>query len=90
MIQVVGGGAQDALFCQLLADVSARPVLAGLEEASALGNMAVQLIAMGELKSIGEGRQLLGRCFAPRAHEPRAQRGLARAYQGYLSHYGFA
>ena len=67
---------------EMLADVSARPVLAGPEEASALGNMAVQLIAMGALKSVGEGRQLLGRCFAPRAYEPRAQRGLARAYQG--------
>jgi rhamnulokinase len=47
VVHVVGGGAQNALLCQLTADACGRPVLAGPVEATALGNVLVQARAAG-------------------------------------------
>jgi rhamnulokinase len=46
VIHIVGGGCQNELLCQLTADLSGRPVLAGPVEATALGNVAVQARAV--------------------------------------------
>ena len=50
VVHVVGGGAQNALLCQALADRSGRRVVAGPVEATALGNVLVQARALGELR----------------------------------------
>jgi rhamnulokinase len=47
VVHVVGGGAQNALLCQLTADACGRPVLAGPVEATALGNVLVQARTAG-------------------------------------------
>ena len=47
VIHVVGGGAQNRLLCQAIADRSGRPVIAGPVEATALGNVLVQARAAG-------------------------------------------
>ncbi len=49
VVHIVGGGSQNALLCQLTADLSDRPVLAGPIEATALGNLAVQARSAGVL-----------------------------------------
>ncbi len=49
VVHVVGGGSQNALLCQLTADLSGRRVLSGPVEATALGNLAVQARAAGLL-----------------------------------------
>ncbi len=49
VVHVVGGGAQNALLCQLLADACGLPVVAGPVEATALGNLLVQARAHGVL-----------------------------------------
>ena len=49
VVHIVGGGCQNALLCQLTADLCGRPVLAGPIEATALGNLAVQARAAGAL-----------------------------------------
>ena len=49
VIHIVGGGSQNALLCQLTADLSGRTVLSGPVEATALGNVAVQARAAGLL-----------------------------------------
>jgi rhamnulokinase len=46
-VHVVGGGSQNALLCQLTADLSRRPVTAGPVEATAVGNVLVQARAAG-------------------------------------------
>jgi rhamnulokinase len=51
-IRMVGGGSQSTLLCQLTADRSGKTVIAGPAEATALGNLAVQLLASGECQSI--------------------------------------
>jgi rhamnulokinase len=47
VVHVVGGGARNALLCQLTADACDRPVIAGPVEATALGNVLVQARADG-------------------------------------------
>ena len=47
VVHVVGGGAQNALLCQLTADACGLPVVAGPVEATALGNVLVQARAFG-------------------------------------------
>ena len=64
-IHVIGGGARNALLCQLTADVTGREVLAGPVEATALGNVLVQARAAGELGSLADMRAVSAASFGP-------------------------
>jgi rhamnulokinase len=69
-VHVVGGGSNNALLCQLTADACGLPVLAGPAEATALGNVIVQAMALGELTSLDQARELVARSFPARQHAP--------------------
>ncbi len=71
-LHMVGGGARNHLLCQLTADATGMPVLAGPEEATVIGNLLVQAMALGELGSLGEVRDVVRASFAPTVHEPSA------------------
>jgi rhamnulokinase len=72
VLHVVGGGAQNALLCQLTADLSGLPVLAGPVEATALGNVLVQARALGELTGdLEELRALVRATHPPHRYDPR-------------------
>ncbi|ETI67284.1 rhamnulokinase [Neobacillus vireti] len=62
-LHIVGGGAQNELLNQLTADVSGKTVYAGPSEATAIGNLLLQMIAAGELADLHEGRQLIRKSF---------------------------
>jgi rhamnulokinase len=83
-IHIVGGGCRNGLLCQLTADACRLPVLAGPAEATALGNIAVQMIASGELSGIGEARDLIRRSFPPIVYEPRSDARIEEAYGTFL------
>ena len=72
-VHVVGGGAQNALLCQLLADALGVPVLAGPVEATALGNVLVQARAHGALSgSLEDLRALVARTQSILTYTPGA------------------
>lgn len=50
-IHMVGGGIQNKLLCQLTADATGKEIAAGPVEASAIGNIAVQLAALGAVNA---------------------------------------
>jgi rhamnulokinase len=70
-IHVVGGGSQNALLCQWTADATGRPVLAGPVEATALGNVLVQMLGLGLIGSLAEGREIVRRSVEVTTYEPR-------------------
>lgn len=75
-IHVVGGGARNALLCQLTADATARPVIAGPEEATAMGNALIQAIALGTpgaglpREALAEIRAVVARSVELRRYDP--------------------
>jgi rhamnulokinase len=69
-IHVVGGGARNERLCRWTAAAAGLPVLAGPEEATLVGNMLGQALALGEITSLEEGREVVRASFAPRVYEP--------------------
>jgi rhamnulokinase/L-fuculokinase len=79
-IHIVGGGAKDNLLCQMTANATGSDVTAGPIEATALGNIAVQLIAKGLIKDLSHARKVIMNSFEPVRYSPRdGQAGLWRA-----------
>jgi rhamnulokinase len=70
-VHVIGGGARNRLLSQLTADATGLPVLAGPVEATAIGNLGVQAMALGRLASVGELRRMVGASFPAPRFEPR-------------------
>ena len=69
-LHVVGGGSQNQFLNQLCADACEIPVLAGPVEASTLGNVGCQLIALGELADVADFRRCVENNFPLKTFEP--------------------
>lgn len=69
-IHMVGGGTKDGFLCQMTADATNVPVIAGPIEATAAGNIAVQLIAAGEIKDLNEAREIIADSFSVQEFTP--------------------
>ncbi|MCU1474760.1 rhamnulokinase family protein [Amnibacterium sp.] len=73
-VHLVGGGAQNALLCQLTADTVGVPVVAGPVEATAIGNLLVQGrthgLVSGDLEAL---RAVAARSFPPRTYAVRSR-----------------
>lgn len=59
VLHLMGGGTKDGFLCELAAQSSGIPVVAGPVEATALGNIVLQLIALGEIETIEKGREII-------------------------------
>lgn len=69
-IHIIGGGSQNSLLCQFTANATGLPVLAGPPEATAIGNIMVQALALGLLPSHAAMREVIRRSFEPVLYEP--------------------
>ena len=58
-LHIIGGGVQNRLLCQMTADACGLPVVAGPIEATALGNIGVQAMAVGALDSLEAMRRVI-------------------------------
>ena len=73
VVHLVGGGARNALLCQVTADACGRPVIAGPVEATALGNVLVQARSHGWIVGdLDVLRALIRATHALRRYEPRS------------------
>jgi len=71
-VHVVGGGVKNALLCQMIADATDRPVVAGPVEATAIGNLLVQLVARNGVVDLRQVRRVVRDSFELATYEPRA------------------
>jgi len=69
-VNIVGGGTQDKLLCQLTADACGLDVVAGPVEATAIGNICMQAIAHGELANMREAREVVSASFETDHYAP--------------------
>ena len=82
-LHVVGGGSQSKLLNQFAADATGRTVHAGPVEATAVGNVLIQAIAMGELKSLIELRERVKASFEIDTFNPCPSPMLEKAQQRF-------
>lgn len=69
-VQIVGGGSRNRLLNQFTADATGRTVIAGPVEATALGNVAMQMVATGSVAGIAEARRLIEHSFPVERFQP--------------------
>jgi len=62
-INIIGGGSKNKMLNQLIADITGKKVIAGPSEATAIGNIATQLMALGKISDIKEARSLIKSSF---------------------------
>jgi rhamnulokinase len=70
-IHIVGGGTQNELLNQMTADACGRRVVTGPVEATAIGNILVQAMAIGAVKSLADARAIVRASFDVKTYEPR-------------------
>ena len=84
-IHVVGGGSRSELLNQFTADATGREVVAGPVEASAIGNVLVQAVALGHLASIDAIRRVVAASFPTPTFRPSDAGPWAAAHARFAS-----
>ena len=69
-IHIVGGGTQNELLCQMAADACRRPVITGPVEATAIGNLMLQAVTLGDCTSVAEARDVIRASFDVKTFSP--------------------
>jgi rhamnulokinase len=69
-VHIVGGGTQNRLLNQFTANATGRPVITGPIEATAIGNILMQMLAVGQISSLSEGREIVKGSFPVEAYQP--------------------
>jgi rhamnulokinase len=82
-LNIVGGGTQNRLLSQFAASAIGRPVITGPIEATAAGNILMQMLAMGAISSLAEGREIIRRSFPVETFEPEDVAQWEGAYETY-------
>ena len=79
-IHIIGGGTKNHLLNQFAADSTGRVVITGPVEATAIGNILMQSIAMKHLGSLADAREVVRASFEPKVYEPNRKPGWDEAY----------
>ncbi len=83
-LHIVGGGSQNALLNPFAANALQRPVVAGPVEATALGNVVMQMLATGGIRTLEQGRELIRASFPTKTFQPQDAEAWNAAYARYL------
>ncbi len=82
-IHIVGGGAKNALLCQMAADATNRRVVAGPVEATAIGNLVVQAVACSAIGSLAQAREIIRASFEVQEYRPKQTAAWDEAYERF-------
>jgi rhamnulokinase len=80
-LHIFGGGTKNRLLNQFSADATGRTVVAGPVEATAIGNILMQAITLGELGSLQDARRLVRRSFGIEEYHPEDGNAWESVYQ---------
>lgn len=85
VLHMVGGGIQAQLLCQMTADASGCRVIAGPVEATATGNVVVQMLAQGTIADLGQARDIIAQSLGTSQYQPdaAAREQWEQAYRRY-------
>ena len=83
-VHIIGGGTKNHLLNQFTADSTQRPCLTGPVEATALGNVLMQGIALGHIESLESARDLVCKSFPPSVYQPGDSKEWDHAYKRLL------
>lgn len=83
-LHLLGGGTKDGFLCQMTADSLNMRVVAGPTEATALGNIILQLIALGDIKNVDEGREIIRAHEKLKTYEPSNANSFEQAYEKFV------
>ncbi len=89
-LHIVGGGTKNRLLNQFAANAVGRTVVAGPVEATSAGNILMQMIGIGDLASLAEGRELVRRSFPRETYEPEDSPAWEQAYRRFQEYEGKA
>jgi sugar (pentulose or hexulose) kinase len=84
-LHVVGGGGKDKLLNQFTANATGRPVFAGPTECTAIGNILIQSLALGHLKSHAELRSVVRNSFPLVSYQPENESSFAEARKRFAA-----
>lgn len=62
-LNIIGGGSKNELLNELTAEYTGRKIVTGPTEGTAIGNFMMQMVGMGELSSVAEGRRIIKTSF---------------------------
>ena len=85
-LNIVGGGCQNRLLNQFAADSIDRPVVTGPVEGAAIGNLLAQAMALGDIRTMDELREVVRRSEAVETYTPDHTAEWEQAYQRMLSY----
>lgn len=83
-IHIVGGGTQNRLLSQFTGDATGRVVITGPVEATAIGNLMMQAIALGHIGSLADARAIIANSFQVNHLDPGQRAGWDEAYARLL------
>ncbi len=84
MLHLVGGGSQNKFLNRFTANALGRPVVTGPVEATALGNIACQALALGDIRDLQEIRQIVGQSVETERYEPEDTEAWEQAYTRFV------
>jgi len=82
-IHIIGGGSQHITLCQFTADATSLPVITGPVEATAIGNIMGQALALGYVRSLDEIRAIIAHSSELQTYEPRETTAWQAAYDRF-------
>lgn len=83
-LHMVGGGCKNTMISQFTANALGIEVTAGPIEATAIGNIAAQLIALGEIKDLRQARTVIKGSFEIKSYFPQDKELWEEKYDYYL------
>jgi rhamnulokinase len=83
-VHIMGGGTKNRLLSQLTADATGRQVITGPVEATATGNLLTQALALGEISSLDDIRDIVCQSFDVETFEPAPSQAWDDAYARFL------